>query len=191
MLGVGYALVSASIGPAPLATTGGAVAAIALLYLAHDRPAVVAPLDARGAVRASALHSASEGVAIGAAVTLGASFGLVLALALVVHNVSEGAVLGVALRDEGRSVGAAARAATLARAAQVALALATHALLVAVPAALPWALGAGFGALLFLLFAELLPESYVGAGRTGIAVAVSLAAGIVALLGSGARGLAP
>jgi zinc transporter ZupT len=70
----------------------------------------------------------------------------------------------------------------------VAFALATAALVAAAPGAMPWALGAGFGALLFLLFAELLPDSYRVVGRTGIAVAVTLAAGMVALLGGDARG---
>ena len=57
------------------------------------------------------------------------------------------------------------------------------ALRLAIPAALPWALGASFGALLYLVVAELLPESYRQTGRTGIAVVFSVAAGIVALLG--------
>jgi ZIP family zinc transporter len=195
MLGVAYALVSASLASSPFASAGGAALAVLLLHAAHagaggDTHTATAP-SARAAVRASAIHSAAEGLAVGAAVALGPAFGVVLALTLIVHNVSEAAVLGAALRDEGRSPGAAAVAAALARAGQVVLAVATLAVVVAQPAALPWALGAGFGGLLYLLFAELLPDSYQAVGRTGIALVVSLAAGIVALLGGGARGGMP
>ncbi|MDF1505793.1 hypothetical protein PYV61_22770, partial [Roseisolibacter sp. H3M3-2] len=160
-------------------TTLGAALAAGALYL----------LRGAAPVRASARHSAAEGIAIGAAMALGRPFGLVLALTLVVHNVGEGAVLGVALGGRGR--GAAVRAATLARAGQVAFALVTAAVVDDARGALPLSVGAGFGALLFLLFAELLPESYRVLGRTGIAIAVCLAAGMVALLGGGARGGAP
>jgi ZIP family zinc transporter len=190
MLGVAYALASASLSTAPYATCGGAALAVVLLHLAHADDAAAAS-SARRAVRASAIHSAAEGLAIGAAAALGPRFGGVLALTLVAHNVSEGALLGVALREEGRGPGAAAGAAAIARAGQVVFALATFAAVAATPASLPWALGAGFGGLLYLLFAELLPDSYAVVGRTGIAVVVSLAAGIVALLGGGARGGAP
>ncbi|MBK8002727.1 MAG: hypothetical protein IPK12_02015 [Gemmatimonadetes bacterium] len=48
---------------------------------------------------------------------------------------------------------------------------------------LPWLIGASFGSLLYLIIAELLPQSYRLAGRTAIAVVVSLAAGMVALMG--------
>ena len=53
----------------------------------------------------------------------------------------------------------------------------------AIPALLPWCIGAAFGAMLYLIVAELLPQSYREVGRTGIAVVVSLAAGMVALMG--------
>lgn len=190
MLGVAYALVAPGVAQAPWAAALGAALACVALWLPQARTPDV-PRDARAAVRASALHSAAEGVAVGAALALGARFGLVLALTLVVHNLSEGAVLGAALRDEGHGRAAAARAATLARGGQVLFALLTGALVAAQPAALPWALGAGFGALVYLLFAELLPDSYVAVGRTGIALVVSIGLGIVALLGGGARGGAP
>ena len=197
MLGAAYALVSASLASSPFASAGGAALAVLLLHAAHARweddgpTASASAPGARAAVRASAVHSAAEGLAVGAAVALGPAFGVVLALTLVVHNVSEAAVLGAALRDEGRGPRSAALSAALARAGQVVLAATTLAVVVALPGTLPWALGAGFGGLLYLLFAELLPDSYAAVGRTGIAVVVSLAAGIVALLGGDARGGVP
>jgi zinc transporter ZupT len=67
------------------------------------------------------------------------------------------------------------------------LAAATFAAATLRPALLPWALGFAFGALVYLLLAELLPESYRRAGRTSIALVTSVAAGIAALLGGGVR----
>jgi zinc transporter ZupT len=66
---------------------------------------------------------------------------------------------------------------------QVGFAAATYALVSAEMVTLPLLLGGAFGALTYLCFAELLPDSYRSAGRTSIAVVVSVAAGVVALLG--------
>jgi zinc transporter ZupT len=145
----------------------------------------------RGAAAESAVHSAAEGVAIGAAAALALPLGLVLTATLAVHNVGEGAVLGAALAERGAGAGRAAAVATAARAGQPLLAVTTLALLRVAPALLPAALGAGFGALLYLVLAELLPASYLQAGRTSIALVVILAAGIVALLGGGALAVPP
>jgi zinc transporter, ZIP family len=105
-----------------------------------------------------------------------------------VHNVSEGAVLGSTLARV-MPAGRAAAAATLARLGQPVLAAATILGVRALPAALPWTLGAAAGALVYLVLAELLPSSYrqTGESRTSVAVVVSVAAGIVALLGGRAR----
>jgi zinc transporter ZupT len=142
---------------------------------------------ARRAVVASALHSAAEGIAIGAAAALYPAFGLFLVLTFALHNVSEGAVLGSAIADRGRSAWSVARSAMLARTGQPALAAVALLVIRGAPVLQPWALGAAAGALLYLVLAELLPGSYRLTGRTSIAVVVSVAAGIVALLGGRTR----
>jgi zinc transporter ZupT len=55
-----------------------------------------------------------------------------------------------------------------------------------VPPLLGPLLGASFGALVYLCFAELLPDSYRTVGRSSIAVVVTVAAGVVALVSGGA-----
>ncbi|HYD54023.1 MAG TPA: hypothetical protein VEA99_15420, partial [Gemmatimonadaceae bacterium] len=87
------------------------------------------------------------------------------------------------LTGAGRRPGAAVACAVGARLAQPAVAAAVLLLARVEPAILPWALGASFGALLYLIVAELLPLSYGRAGRTAIALVFSVAAGVVALLG--------
>jgi zinc transporter ZupT len=185
MLGIAFAVLSAALPLDPVAGTVGAAVGVCLVHLmgrlagSHESPA--------RAVAASALHSAAEGIAIGAAAAFGTAFGSFLVVTFAFHNVSEGAVLGSTLAGVRRRPMAAAGAAMLARTGQPLLAAATVLAVAAVPALLPWALGLAFGALVYLVLAELLPASYHQTGRTSIAVVVSVAAGIVALLGGRAR----
>ena len=208
MLGVAYAVMEAGLGLSPAAAGVAAALGIGFLHVARGMPSTRAgwvaekpvattaddaarpiPLARRRplAVAASALHSAPEGVAIGVAMALDDRFGLALAMTLAVHNVSEGAVLGAGLTAEGLTAGRSAALAVAAKTSQVALAAAAFAAATRLPALLPWLLGFAFGALVYLLLAELLPESYRRAGRTSIALVVSVAAGIAALLGGGSR----
>lgn len=181
MLGVAFAVLSAALPIAPLAGTVGAGIGVGLVHLLAGESV------RRRAVVASALHSAAEGVAIGAAAAFGPAFGTFLVLTFAFHNVSEGAILGSTLASSGWRPRAAAGAAMVARTGQPLLAAATVLAVSALPALLPWALGIAFGALVYLVLAELLPSSYHQTGRTSIAVVVSVAAGIVALLGGRAR----
>jgi zinc transporter, ZIP family len=184
MLGIAFAVLSAALPLSPVAGTVGAAVGVCVVHL-FGKLAGSSEVPAR-AVLASALHSAAEGIAIGAATAFGAAFGSFLVLTFAFHNVSEGAVLGSTLAG-GRRPRAATGAAMLARTGQPLLAVATLLAVGAVPALLPWALGVAFGALVYLVLAELLPASYHQSGRTSIAVVVSVAAGIVALLGGRAR----
>jgi zinc transporter ZupT len=184
MLGIAYAVLTAGTALVPLGGTLGAAVGVGLIHLLGTRARTSL---AHRAVVASALHSAAEGIAIGAAAALAPAFGLFLVLTFAVHNVSEGAVLGSTLSVRGRSAWSIARAATLARTGQPALAAVTLLVLRGAPVLQPWALGIAAGALVYLVLAELLPSSYRFTGRTSIAVVVSVAAGIVALLGGRTR----
>jgi hypothetical protein len=185
MLGVGFEVLSAGQRLAPAAALLGAMAGLLLMGLVDAAPR--APFIARLPrasewVLASALHSAIEGLAIGAAAALGAPFGNFLIATFAIHNISEGAVLGVTLRQAGWPRSQTSLVTTVARGFQPLAAVLTLALAEATPAAEPWLLGAAFGAILYLILAEMLPDAYQQAGRTSIAAVVSLAAGVVALL---------
>ncbi|MFL5578754.1 MAG: ZIP family metal transporter [Gemmatimonadaceae bacterium] len=183
MLGVGYTVMEAGVRMAAIGATLGAAAGVLLMHLVRVESTAL-----RSEVAASAMHSAAEGIAIGAAAAAATPLGLVLAGTLALHNVGEGAVLGAALAERGVRPNRAAGLATVARLGQPVLAAATFALLATASALLPWVLGAAFGALLYLVLAELLPASYGQVGRTSIALVVILAAGIVALLGGDVLG---
>lgn len=197
MLGAGYVLLTAGQTLAPAATLLGAAIGLVVMRLLDGvpvstpgAPAILTsarvsapPASEAGTILASALHSAAEGVAIGAAAAVGVPIARFLLLTFAIHNVSEGAVLGVRLRRTAGRPAAVAALAVLARSSQPLCAVLVLVLTAAVPWLLPWCIGAAFGAMLYLIVAELLPQSYREVGRTGIAVVVSLAAGMVALMG--------
>jgi ZIP family zinc transporter len=132
---------------------------------------------------ASAVHSAPEGIAMGAATALSPSFGVFVVITFAIHNISESAVVISQLEAGGQPRSRATLLAIAARATQVLFALIAYFIALSAETALSTTLGFAFGALVYLCIAELLPESYHTAGRTSIAVVASVAAGVVALLG--------
>ncbi len=189
MLGVGYALMSAGLARAAATATLGSVLGVSASYATHLWLGLGLSADQQPRLRparalaGSAMHAAPEGVAIGVAMAVDLRFGLFLVGTLAVHNVWESQVLGSLLMAHGRARSAAAVLGVLTNVPQVVFAVASFVLAVRFPAVGPLLLGLGFGALTYLSLAELLPESYLSAGRASIAVVVSVAAGVVALLG--------
>ncbi len=135
----------------------------------------------------NSLHSASEGVAIGAAAMVSLSFGVFVAMAMAVHNMPEATAQSAVLRSRGVGFRDAAGLAVVSNFPQILMAVVAVALIQAAPALLPWALGFAFGALVYLVLAEHLPGSYRNAGPRTIALVTIVAMGIVIFLG-GDRG---
>lgn len=192
MLGSAYLLTAHERLGSPLLSAAGALLGIAFTAWSHtalgaqdldlDRVRGADEAYGRQVFALHALHSASEGVAIGAAMALGIPFGIFMALATAVHNVPEGAVLAAVLRGRGVSVAGASGLAVGANLSQVLLALATHAAIGAAPRCLPAFVGFAAGALVLLVVTEPLPEAYRQSGAISIAVVASLALSLVVLL---------
>jgi zinc transporter ZupT len=193
MLGAAYMLLTAALPLGGVPAAAGALLGTAFVALAHraagTQDLVLTRLDDTGAaygyqvLLVNALHAAPEGVAIGAAMAVGVPFGVFLALALALHNIPEGSVLASILRSRGVSLPRAAGLVVAVNVNQILLALVTFALVSAERALLPWALGFATGALIHLVMADLLPESYERAGRTSIALVTIVAMAILVLLG--------
>lgn len=181
MLGAAYLLMTAGMDQAAITASVAAACAIIVTFGIHlwiglgTRPVY--------AYTASAIHSAPEGVAIGASMALSAEFGFFVVLTFAIHNISESATIISHLETGGLRRSQAVLLAIGARAMQVLFALVAFGIATISPALLSVMLGAAFGSLVYLCIAELLPESYHTAGRTSIAVVASVAAGVVALLG--------
>ncbi|MHC4128997.1 MAG: ZIP family metal transporter [Planctomycetota bacterium] len=128
------------------------------------------------------LHSASEGVAIGVAMFIELRLGIFLALAFAVHNIAEATTLSAVLIPRRISLPRAAGLGVMTKVTQVLLAVVSYAVLAAEPGLLTPILGFAVGAMIYLTVVELLPEAYLQAHQTAIAVTASVAMSVVALL---------
>lgn len=197
MLGVAYLLMAAGLEYAPLHGGLGAALGIAFVWFSHavagtgeldlNRLDETSEVYGYKVLLVNTVHSAPEGVAIGAAMTLSVPFGIFVALAMGVHNVPESTVLSAVLRARGVRLDNALGLAVATNITQILLAIVTFAIANAAPGLLPWALGFAVGGLIYLVLAELLPESYRQAGQRTIALVTIVAMGIVVLLGGFGR----
>lgn len=198
MLGAAFVLMTATPNRGPDVAALGALLGIAFVRLTHmasgtedldlDRLDETSGMYGYRVLLVNALHSAFEGVAIGAAVMVDLPFGVFVALAMGVHNVPEATALSAVLRAHGVRLRHAAGLAFVSNVPQILMAVATVALIRTEPSLLPWALGFAFGAMVYLVLAEHLPESYRKAGYTTIALVTIVAMGIVVLMGGGRGG---
>lgn len=192
MLGAAYALMVAGLDRAPARGAAGALLGIGFVFSTHaasgtgdldlNRLDETSPTYGYQVLLVNTLHSAAEGVAIGAAMAVSLPFGSFVALAIAVHNVPEATVLSAILTSRGVRLRDAASLSVAANVSQILLAIVTFAIVSAAPSVLPWALGFAVGALIYLVMAELLPECYRQAGRTSIAVVTIVAMGMVVWL---------
>ena len=185
MLGAGYLVMTAGLSRAIILASAGAAAGTIITFIIHwllgigSRPVL--------AYIASAVHSAPEGIAMGAAMALSPAFGFFVVLTFALHNISESAVVISQLEAGGFKTSRATLLAIGARATQIIFAVLALLFAYTSDAALSLTLGFGFGSLVYLCIAELLPEAYHTAGRTSIAVVASVAASIVSLMGGAVR----
>lgn len=192
MFGAAYALLLGTLDVAVGPALAGAFLGVAVVHATHrwtgtqemdlNRQREADPVYGYRVFMVQSLHSAWEGVAIGAAAALDLRLGLLLIAILAVHNIAEGVLLLAVLRSRGLPLRMASTLAILSNGAQVLLAVVTVAVLGAAPAALPWVSGFAVGALVHLVLVELLPEAYREAGPTSIALLTSAAVGVVVVL---------
>ena len=109
------------------------------------------------------VHSAAEGVGIGAAFSDGARFGLLIAVAIAVHNIPEGLAISLVLIPRGTRVRTAAGWSVFSSLPQPLLALPALALVERFDVLLPVGLGFAAGAMVWLVVRELLPDAYAQA----------------------------
>jgi len=180
MLGVAYALMTTALDRGAMEGGLGALAGIAGIAVVRSL------VDPANTFRLGTVHAIPEGVAIGVATAVGMPFGLMMAAALGVHNIPEGTVTSNGLMQRGHRLFPATLLAVAANVNQILFAVAAFMAVQAVPALLPWTLGFAVGALIHLVFAELLPQSYREAGRTSIALVTIAALAILVLVHDGA-----
>ena len=128
------------------------------------------------------VHSIPEGVAIGVGYATGEiRFGWLLAVAIAVHNIPEGTAVSLPLRENGASVFRCALYSLLTSVPQPVVAVPAFLLVSVFQPLLAASLGFAGGAMIFLVVAELIPESLRACTPTEVAWSVTL--GLIAMLG--------
>lgn len=126
------------------------------------------------------VHSAAEGIAVGSAFAGGQTLAVVVTAAIALHNVPEGLAISAVLRPRGASVAKCVGWSVFSSLPQPILAVPAYLFVDAVQPALPYAMGFAAGAMVFMVFEELLPQAYEEGSRARVGLLTSIA--VVAMI---------
>ncbi len=139
--------------------------------------------DARKAllvVSIMTLHSFTEGVGVGVAFGGGQSLGIFITTAIAVHNIPEGLAISLVMVPRGAPVWKAAAWSIFSSLPQPILAVPAFMFVHAFEPFLPAGLGFAAGAMIWMVFAELVPEALEDASRHAVAFTITVS--LVAML---------
>ena len=124
------------------------------------------------------LHSFAEGVGVGVAYGGGDTLGSFITTAIAIHNIPEGLAISLVLVPRGVSPGKAGLWSIFSSLPQPLMAVPAFLLVTVFRPFLPFGLGLAAGAMIWMVFAELLPDALeeIPAGLAASVVALSLAA---------------
>lgn len=114
------------------------------------------------------VHSASEGVGVGVAYGGGDRLGVLITIAIAVHNIPEGLAISLVLVPRGATVLAAAGWSIFSSLPQPLIAPLAYLFVETFKPVLPIGLGFAAGAMIWMVFSELLPEAVHDASKRGL-----------------------
>jgi zinc transporter ZupT len=192
MLAASFGLIYEGVNHGLIRTLAGALLGLGFIVAARrllrqdEHPAVFAGmggLDARKAlliVGVMTLHSFTEGVGIGVSFGGGEALGLFISLALAVHNIPEGLAISLVLVPRGVGWVRAAWWSIFSSLPQPLMAVPAFLFVELFRPLLPYGLGFAAGAMIWMVFSELVPDALEEASENLIAVMVTLS--IVAMV---------
>ncbi len=127
------------------------------------------------------IHSFSEGVAIGVSYGGGEGLATMITVAIAVHNIPEGLAITAVLRPQGASLWSCARWSVFSSLPQPLMAVPAFLFVDAFRPILPYGLGFAAGAMIYMVFLELLPEAYERSPKASVGLWVSLSFGAMTL----------
>ncbi len=191
MLGASFGLFTEGSAYGSLQTFIGAGAGVLFTSLSHRmlHGANVSFGDIRGAdarkifliVAVMTVHSFTEGVAVGVTFGGGEKLAALITIAIAVHNIPEGLAISAVMRPKGAGVLSCALWSIFSSGPQPIMAVPAFLFVETFRPFLPYGLGFSAGAMVFMVFLELLPESYENAGRPSVGLIVSLTLGMMVL----------
>ena len=186
MLAASFGLIYEGVNHGLLRTSAGALLGLGFIVLARrllrqeEHPAVFASmsgLDARKAlliVGIMTLHSFTEGVGIGVSFGGGQALGVFISLALAVHNVPEGLAISLVLVPRGVGWVRAALWSVFSSLPQPLMAVPAFLFVETFRPLLPYGLGFAAGAMIWMVFSELVPDALEEASSNLVAVVMTL-----------------
>jgi zinc transporter, ZIP family len=189
MLAASVALVRQGIGYGIARVFIGALAGLVLISFIRRRLGHSERDQALGALRGAdaatgfvmvavmTAHSFAEGLGIGVSFGGGEALGLLITVAIAVHNIPEGLAISLVLVPRGARVSAAAGWSVFSSLPQPLVAVPAFLFVESFTEALPVGLGFAAGAMIWMVFAELLPAARTDTSvlRVGVATALSFA----------------
>ncbi len=127
------------------------------------------------------VHSFSEGVAVGVSFGGGEKLAALITIAIAVHNIPEGLAISAVMRPKGARVAACAGWSVFSSLPQPLMAVPSFLFVESFRPFLPYGLGFAAGAMVFMVFLELLPEAYEKCGKVPVGLLVSLTLGAMIL----------
>ena len=186
MLAACYSLIVEGFEFDALRTLAGVVAGVGLIMLAHrwlGRHNGMSIANVQGADAAKVLlivgimtaHSAAEGIGVGVAYGGGRELGDFITIAIALHNVPEGLAIALIMVPRGATVSKAALWSIFSSLPQPLLAVPAFLFVLVFTPWLPVGLGLAAGAMLWMIFSELLPEASAELPNASLGAMVVLA----------------
>jgi zinc transporter ZupT len=193
MLAASHSLVVEGTALGAARTLVGILVGLGLIVLANEAihrrddhdVAELAGADARKALLILGVmtaHSFAEGVGVGVSFGGGDELGAVITAAIAVHNVPEGLAISLVLVPRGTPIWKAAGWSVFTSLPQPLMALPAFLFVLVFEPVLPVGLGLAAGAMIWMVFAELIPDALDEVSGTTVGTAVTLAfAGLFAV----------
>ena len=121
------------------------------------------------------LHSFTEGIAVGVSFWPSLAFGVFIALAIALHNIPEGLAISAVLVPRGIKWRKAGLRSIFSSLPQPLMAIPAYYFVHQFTPHLPWGLWFAAGAMLWMAFAELLPDALQGGSKSTVAAIATVA----------------
>jgi zinc transporter ZupT len=186
MLAASHSLIAEGTGLGAARTLGGILVGLVLILLANTRiergeghdVAELAGADARKALLILGImtaHSFAEGVGVGVSYGGGDELGIFITAAIAVHNIPEGLAISLVLVPRGTPIWKAAGWSIFTSLPQPLMAVPAFLFVLFFEPILPVGLGLAAGAMIWMVFAELIPDALEEASGPTVGAAVTLA----------------
>jgi zinc transporter ZupT len=192
MLAASFRLINEGIGYDLLRTLGGVLLGLTFIllsqrWLSNHQDVHVGELQGASAVKAllivgvMTIHSFAEGVGVGVSFGGGDDFGIFISLAIAVHNIPEGLAISLVLVPRGVSAWKAAGWSIVSSLPQPLIAVPAFLFVTAFQSFLPVGLGLAAGAMIWMVFSELLPDALEDAKKEQVATIATISVGLMIL----------